>query len=101
MCFVDDLVRGILGFAALDDPGPVNLGNPTELTVRQIAEDVVAATGSASQLTFVERPVDDPQVRRPDTTKAQALLGWEPQVAWTDGLDRTVEWFAELARSSA
>lgn len=101
VCFVDDLVRGILGFAALDDPGPVNLGNPTELTVRQIAEDVVAATGSASQLTFVERPVDDPQVRRPDTTKARALLGWEPQVPWADGLDRTVEWFAELARSSA
>jgi dTDP-glucose 4,6-dehydratase len=101
ICFVDDLVTGILAFAALDHPGPVNIGNPEELTVRQIAEDVVAATGSASQIVHVERPVDDPQVRRPDTTLARELLGWAPAVEWQQGLARTVEWFADQQVDSA
>jgi dTDP-glucose 4,6-dehydratase len=101
ICFVDDLVTGILAFAALHHPGPVNIGNPEELTVRQIAEDVVAATGSASQIVHVERPVDDPQVRRPDTTLARDLLGWAPAVEWQHGLARTVEWFADQQVDSA
>jgi dTDP-glucose 4,6-dehydratase len=94
VCYVDDLVHGILALAASGHPGPVNIGNPTELTVRQIAEDVVAACGSASSIEFVERPVDDPQVRRPDTALAESLLGWSPQVPWAKGLASTVEWFA-------
>jgi len=94
VCYVDDLVTGILALAASGHPGPVNIGNPTELTVRQIAEDVVAACGSTSPIELVERPVDDPQVRRPDTALASELLGWAPQVPWEQGLARTVEWFS-------
>ena len=101
VCFVDDLVRGILAMADGAAPGPVNLGNPCELSVRQIAEDVIAATGSSSVIELVERPQDDPQVRRPDTTRAAELLGWTPEVAWEDGLERTVAWFAEQLRDSA
>ena len=101
VCFVDDLVRGILALAGSGHPGPMNIGNPTELTVRRIAEDVVAATGSRSEITLVERAVDDPEVRRPDTALAREVLGWEPRVTWHDGLARTVEWFAEtLARTA-
>ena len=99
VCYVDDLVRGILALAASDLPGPVNIGNPAERTVLEIAQDVIAATGSRSPIEFIERPVDDPTVRRPDTTLARTALGWEPAVDWRDGLDRTVAWFSEaLAR---
>jgi dTDP-glucose 4,6-dehydratase len=99
ICFVSDLVDGILTMAGTDHPGPVNLGNPTELTVGQIAEDVVRATGSSSVIEYVERPVDDPQVRRPDVALAQRLLGWQPKVSWEQGLDRTVHWFREAGQS--
>ncbi|WP_432545969.1 UDP-glucuronic acid decarboxylase family protein [Kineococcus sp. SYSU DK004] len=95
ICYVDDLVAGILALAASGHPGPVNIGNPEELSVREIAEDVIAGAGSASTIEYVARPVDDPQVRRPDTTLARTVLGWEPQVGWADGLKRTVEWFRE------
>ena len=101
VCYVDDLVRGILALAASRHPGPMNIGNPTELTVRQIAQDVIAATGSASPLTFVGRPVDDPEVRRPDTALARRELGWEPQVSWLDGLGRTVRWFTQGAQRAS
>jgi dTDP-glucose 4,6-dehydratase len=101
VCYVDDLVAGILAFAATEHPGPVNLGNPDELTVQQIAEDVVAATGSDSPIIHVERPVDDPQVRRPDTTRARELLDWAPAVPWIDGLARTVAWFRQAALETA
>ncbi|MBU5422928.1 SDR family oxidoreductase [Cellulomonas hominis] len=101
VCYVDDLVRGVLALAASRHPGPVNVGNPTELTVRRIAEDVVAATGSASEIRFVERPVDDPEVRRPDTTLAREVLGWEPEVPWPEGLARTVAWFAAAGDRAA
>lgn len=100
VCYVDDLVAGILAMAAIHHPGPVNLGNPTELTVARIAEDVVAATGSASTIRFVDRPQDDPQVRRPDTTLAADLLGWAPRVPWADGLGRTVAAFRDRERQS-
>jgi dTDP-glucose 4,6-dehydratase len=95
VCFVADLVEGILRMADSDHCGPINIGNPTELTVRQIAEDVVAAVGSNSPIQYVERPVDDPQVRRPDASLALEVLGWRPQVSWPDGLRRTVNWFAQ------
>jgi dTDP-glucose 4,6-dehydratase len=93
ICYVDDLIDGILRMADSDHPGPINLGNPNELTVRQIAEDVIRATGGTSEIEFIERPVDDPQVRRPDTALAQRVLGWAPRVSWADGLDQTVAWF--------
>ena len=97
VCYVDDLVRGVLAFAATRHPGPVNIGNPEELTVLRIAEDVLRAVGSGSALQRVELPVDDPKVRRPDTTLAQQLLGWQPLVPWGEGLARTVAWFREAA----
>ncbi len=101
VCYVDDLVRGILALAASGHPGPMNIGNPAERTVLAIARDVLAATGSASQVVLVERPVDDPSVRRPDTALARRELGWEPQVSWRDGLARTVDWFADALQESA
>ena len=97
VCFVDDLVRGVLAFAASGHPGPVNLGNPEELTVLRIAKDVLAAVGSASAIEHIALPVDDPKVRRPDTTLAEELLGWRPRVPWTDGLARTVKWFGQAS----
>jgi len=101
VCYVDDLVTGILALARSGHPGPVNIGNPHERTVLEIAEAVVAATGGRSRIEFVERPVDDPEVRRPDTTLARTELGWEPRVSWEEGLQRTVDWFAAaLARSA-
>lgn len=98
VCYVSDLVRGILALAESGQSGPVNLGNPHELSVLQIARDVITATGSASGIEFVGRPVDDPQVRQPDTTLAQRVLSWRPEVSWQDGLCRTVEWFREACR---
>jgi len=96
VCYVDDLVKGVVAFAKSDHAGPVNIGNPDEMSVRRIAEDVVAATGSDSEIKYVDLPVDDPKVRRPDTTRARALLGWEPEVSWADGLASTVEWFRQV-----
>jgi dTDP-glucose 4,6-dehydratase len=98
VCFVDDLVEGVLAFAASGHPGPVNLGNPEELTVLRIAEDVVRAVGSGSAIEHVALPADDPRVRRPDTALAEQLLGWRPRVPWCDGLARTVEWFRQASR---
>ncbi|WP_159798760.1 UDP-glucuronic acid decarboxylase family protein [Puerhibacterium puerhi] len=101
LCFVDDLVEGLLRFAGTHEAGPVNLGNPHELTVLQIAEDVIAATGSSSRIEHVDLPTDDPKVRCPDITRARELLGWEPKVAWETGLERTVAWFRELGVAAA
>ncbi|GAB2469493.1 GDP-mannose 4,6-dehydratase [Promicromonospora xylanilytica] len=101
LCYVEDLVAGLLAFAHSGHPGPMNLGNPHELTVAQIAADVIRAAGSASSVEYVERPVDDPGMRCPDITLARAELGWEPQVAWTDGLARTVSWFRTRSRGAA
>ncbi len=101
LCYVDDLVDGLLRFAGTAEPGPVNLGNPNERSVRQIAHDVLAATGSRSRLRFVDLPTDDPKVRRPDITRARELLGWEPGVPWEDGLARTVAWFRERREEAA
>jgi dTDP-glucose 4,6-dehydratase len=101
LCYVDDLVEGLLRFADTAEAGPVNLGNPNELTVRQIALDVLAATGSRSRIRHIDLPADDPKVRRPDITRARELLDWEPSVAWTDGLERTVAWFRERGEQAA
>jgi dTDP-glucose 4,6-dehydratase len=79
--------------SAADHSGPINIGNPTELSIRQIAEDVIVATGSSSTIEFVERPVDDPEVRRPDASLAASALGWQPAVSWSQGLSDTVDWF--------
>ncbi|HEX8498660.1 MAG TPA: UDP-glucuronic acid decarboxylase family protein [Actinomycetales bacterium] len=95
VCFVDDTVAGILALADSALPGPVNIGNPDERSVLDLARDVLTATGADVRVTFVDRPVDDPGVRRPDTTLARELLGWAPTVPWHEGLARTVAWFRE------
>jgi dTDP-glucose 4,6-dehydratase len=93
VCFVDDTVRGVLAVARSDLAGPVNVGNPDEMTVREIAERIRAAAGSSAPITFVPAVVDDPRVRRPDTTLIESALGWRPAVSWDDGLRRTLDWF--------
>jgi len=95
LCYVDDLVQGILAMLEADDPGPINLGNPVELTVLQIAELVIELTGSLSPLELHPLPQDDPTRRRPDITRARDRLGWHPQVSVRGGIARTIEWHAE------
>jgi UDP-glucuronate decarboxylase len=93
-CYVDDLVDGLIRMMANDHTiGPINLGNPVEITVRELAERVVRMTGSTSRIEYQPLPQDDPRKRRPDITRAQTALGWEPQVALEDGLSRTIEYF--------
>ncbi|MEV5598609.1 UDP-glucuronic acid decarboxylase family protein [Streptomyces sp. NPDC052496] len=93
LCHVDDTVRGILAAAASDLRGPVNLGNPIEITMLELAHLIIELTGSRSQVRFIDRPTDDPAVRCPDITMARGKLQWEPEVAPRDGLARTVAWF--------
>jgi dTDP-glucose 4,6-dehydratase len=100
VCYVDDTVRGILAVAGSELTGPVNVGNPDEMEVREIAERVIAATGSRSEIRYVAAVVDDPKVRRPDTTLIEAELGWRPEVTWDDGIARTVAWFAGAAHAA-
>jgi len=94
ICFVDDTVRGVLAMAFSGHAGPVNIGNPDELSMLRLAEWIVEITGSDSPIEFIDLPVDDPKVRRPDTTRAEELLSWRPTVPSAEGLRRTVEWFA-------
>ncbi|MGI8612893.1 MAG: NAD-dependent epimerase/dehydratase family protein [Nocardioidaceae bacterium] len=95
LCYVTDTVAGLLAMAAADHPGPVNIGNPHEVTMLELAELVRAATGSQSPLRHVELPEDDPRVRCPDITLAHQILGWAPRVAVGDGLARTIAWCVE------
>jgi len=90
-CFVDDLVRGLIGLAESGEHLPVNIGNPDEYTLLQLANGVIEASASKSKIAFEPLPVDDPQVRQPDITRAREILGWEPEVALNDGLRRTIE----------
>jgi dTDP-glucose 4,6-dehydratase len=94
-CYVDDLVRGLLAMIDSRQPGPINLGNPTEFTVIELAEMVLSVTDSPSKVEYHDIPVDDPVRRRPDIGRAIELLGWEPQVSVTSGLSRTVDWFSD------
>ncbi len=93
VCYVDDLVDGILLLLRSDLPGPVNVGNPYELTMLELAERIKVLSKSDSEIVFVPRPEDDPSVRQPDITLARTALGWEPQVSLDDGLARTIAWF--------
>src|ERR671925_2327368 len=90
-CYADDLIRGLLLLAESGEHLPVNLGNPREFTLNELAETVIRVTGSASEIVFEALPVDDPQVRQPDITRAKQLLGWEPEVELEDGLRRTID----------
>jgi dTDP-glucose 4,6-dehydratase len=90
-CFVNDLIRGLVSLAESDVHFPVNLGNPKEMALLELAETVVDVAGSRSEIVFEALPIDDPQVRQPDITRAKQLLGWEPEVELRDGLQRTIE----------
>jgi dTDP-glucose 4,6-dehydratase len=93
LCYVSDLVDGIHRLMMSDTSDPVNLGNPHELTIRQLAERIVTLTGSKSRIVERPLPVDDPKVRQPDITRARTLLGWEPKVPLDEGLPRTLAYF--------
>jgi dTDP-glucose 4,6-dehydratase len=90
-CYVDDLIRGLIALAGSGEHLPVNIGNPGEYTLLELAQKVLEATGSSSEIVFEALPVDDPKVRQPDITRARQLLGWEPQVSLEEGLRRTLE----------
>jgi dTDP-glucose 4,6-dehydratase len=94
-CYVDDQVRGILALLDGDVTGPVNIGNPGEFTVRELAELVLELTGAESDIVYEPLPVDDPTQRRPDITLAREQLGWEPLVPLREGLERTAAWFRQ------
>jgi UDP-glucuronate decarboxylase len=81
--------------ATTDDPGPVNIGNPSERTIKELAEMTIRLTGAKSELRYETLPVDDPTRRCPDISKARQLLGWEPRVSIEQGLERTIEYFRE------
>lgn len=95
LCYVDDTVEGLWRLLRAGITGPVNIGNPREHTVLEIARLVARSAGAASALTFMERPVDDPQVRQPDIALARRMLGWEPTTTLEDGIARTLPWFRE------
>ena len=96
-CYVDDLIGGLVALMASPDAvtGPINLGNPVEFTMRELAELVVAKVGGGSNLVHAPLPTDDPRQRQPNIDKARSLLNWEPRIALTDGLDRTIAYFRE------
>ncbi|MGO9957076.1 MAG: UDP-glucuronic acid decarboxylase family protein [Solirubrobacteraceae bacterium] len=89
-CYVDDLIRGIIALAESGHHDPVNVGNPNEFTLLQLAETVIEVTGSTSEIVYEALPTDDPQVRQPDITLARQLLGWQPEVDLREGLERTI-----------
>ena len=97
-CYVDDLVAGLIRLMRTEDDctGPVNLGNPDEFQIKQLAERVLALVGSRSKIIYKELPQDDPRQRRPDITLAKAQLNWQPSIALEEGLCRTVEYFRAL-----
>jgi UDP-glucuronate decarboxylase len=97
-CYVDDLVAGLIALMETGDEitGPINLGNPHEFTIRELAERTVTITGSRSKLEFKPLPSDDPKQRKPDITKAKSILGWSPKVELDEGLKKTVQYFEGL-----
>jgi dTDP-glucose 4,6-dehydratase len=99
LCYVDDLIRGLYLLAQSGEHLPVNLGNPDhELTMLELAQTVIKVTGSSSEIVFEALPIDDPQVRRPDITRARQVLGWSPEIDLEQGLRR---WLAALGQEPA
>jgi len=95
-CFVDDLVEGIYRLLHSDYPHPVNIGNPSEITIRDFAEEIIKLTGTTQKVIYKDLPKDDPTQRRPDISKAKEILGWEPKVSREEGLKITYEAFKQL-----
>ena len=99
-CYVSDEVDGILRLARSDEHGPVNIGNPTEFTILECAQKVIAVTGSKSQIKFEPLPQDDPKQRRPDISKAKRLLGWEPKIDLETGLRLSLDYFRKAVQEA-
>lgn len=97
-CYVDDLVEGIYRLLLSDYAQPVNIGNPDEITIKEFGEEIIKLTGTSQKLISLPLPTDDPKQRKPDITKAKALLGWEPKVARAEGLKITYEYFKSLPK---
>src|SRR5690606_16757200 len=97
-CYVTDLVDGILRLMASSINDPVNIGNPHEMSIEEMAKLIIRMTGSTSRLVFRDLPEDDPKVRQPDITRARTLLGWEPRVALDEGLTSTIDYFRKKLR---
>jgi dTDP-glucose 4,6-dehydratase len=97
VCYVDDLIDGIYRLLMSNETDPVNIGNPDELTMLDLAKEILALTGSGSAIAFRELPEDDPKVRQPDITRARTLLGWSPKVPRSEGLKKTLEYFRHKA----
>ena len=102
-CFMDDLIRGFISL--MDTPneitGPINIGNPNEFTIKQLAELVVEKTGSSSTIDYLPLPADDPKQRQPDIRQAQTVLGWNPEVQLSEGLDATIDYFRSIVSSAS
>jgi UDP-glucuronate decarboxylase len=99
-CYMDDLIDAFIAFMDKDGdlPGPINLGNPGEFTIKQLAEEVIALTGAKSKLIYQPLPSDDPKQRQPNIAKAQELLGWQPKIKLRDGLTKTIAYFDGLLK---
>ena len=95
-CYVDDLVEGIYRLLLSEEVMPVNIGNPSEISILDFAKEIIALTGSKSQIIFKDLPKDDPKVRQPDITRAHEILGWEPKITREEGLKRTLEYFRKV-----
>ena len=95
-CYVDDLVAGLIALMESDKTGPFNLGNPSEFTVKQLAELVIELTGAKSKIVHEPLPADDPKQRRPDITLAKKHHGWEPKTPLREGLKKTIDWFRTI-----
>lgn len=93
LCYVDDLIDGLMRLLVSPHTGPINIGSPFEVSINHLAERIVQLAGSSAPTVTIDRPVDDPQIRRPDTTKAKELLGWDATVPLDDGLARTIAWY--------
>jgi dTDP-glucose 4,6-dehydratase len=93
VCYVDDLIDGIFKLLNSNESNPVNIGNPDEVTMLQLAKEIIKITGSKSRIVFKDLPEDDPKIRQPDNTKAKTILGWEPKVNRHEGLLKTLEYF--------
>jgi len=97
-CYVDDLVEGIYRLLMSDYPYPVNVGNPSEITLKEFAEEIIKLTGTSQKIVHLPLPVDDPKQRKPDITKAREILGWEPKVSRAEGLKITYDYFRSLPK---
>lgn len=97
-CYVDDLINGIVKLLESDYPYPVNIGNPSEITISQFAEEIISLTGTEQKVIYKDLPVDDPKQRKPDITKAKEILNWTPKVERSEGLKLTYEYFKSLTK---